>query len=167
MYSSGCYSGEFILISSTGLFLFQDSYVICKVFQKDGPGPRNGAQYGKPFNEEEWDEEESDCVESVTVAALSAPVPTQPTECHSSVVNDMHPSTSGCYGLTSVSCLSVSMPSCSTHSSAPSNQVEDDVLAMLDSFKEDNTTALKENISEVCNLFLRIMRVQFFGEIFA
>ncbi|VFQ74067.1 unnamed protein product [Cuscuta campestris] len=33
----------------------QDSYVLCKVFQKSGPGPRNGAQYGAPFKEEDWE----------------------------------------------------------------------------------------------------------------
>ncbi|KAL8134224.1 hypothetical protein AgCh_009324 [Apium graveolens] len=37
----------------------QDSYVICKIFQKSGLGPKNGAQYGAPFSEEEWNEVES------------------------------------------------------------------------------------------------------------
>uniref|UniRef100_A0A0D6QY54 NAC domain-containing protein n=1 Tax=Araucaria cunninghamii TaxID=56994 RepID=A0A0D6QY54_ARACU len=37
----------------------QDSYVICKIFQKSGPGPKNGEQYGAPFREEDWDEDES------------------------------------------------------------------------------------------------------------
>lgn len=40
--------------------VFQDPYVICKIFKKSGLGPRNGAQYGAPFNEEEWDEDEGD-----------------------------------------------------------------------------------------------------------
>ncbi|XP_047256859.1 NAC domain-containing protein 82 [Capsicum annuum] len=35
----------------------QDSYVLCKVFQKSGPGPKNGAQYGAPFIEEDWDDD--------------------------------------------------------------------------------------------------------------
>ncbi|KAJ4773652.1 NAC domain-containing protein 78 [Rhynchospora pubera] len=34
----------------------EDSYVVCRVFQKNGPGPQNGAQYGAPFIEEEWDQ---------------------------------------------------------------------------------------------------------------
>lgn len=34
----------------------QDSYVVCRIFQKNGPGPQNGAQYGAPFVEEEWDQ---------------------------------------------------------------------------------------------------------------
>lgn len=33
----------------------QDSFVVCRIFQKAGPGPQNGAQYGAPFVEEEWD----------------------------------------------------------------------------------------------------------------
>lgn len=36
----------------------QDEFVICMIYQKDGLGPRNGAQYGAPYNEEEWDDEE-------------------------------------------------------------------------------------------------------------
>ncbi|KAK4369791.1 hypothetical protein RND71_009266 [Anisodus tanguticus] len=35
----------------------QDSYVLCKVFQKSGPGPKNGAQYGAPFKEEDWEDD--------------------------------------------------------------------------------------------------------------
>lgn len=38
----------------------QDSYVLCMVFKKEGPGPRNGAQYGAPFREEDWTDHEED-----------------------------------------------------------------------------------------------------------
>ncbi|XP_061355096.1 NAC domain-containing protein 82-like isoform X2 [Gastrolobium bilobum] len=113
----------------------QDSYVICKVFQKEGPGPRNGAQYGKPFNEEDWDKEEI----SVSVPAMSAQVPIQPSTSHISVEKHMHSSTTGCIGLTSVSSPS-GLSSYLTHPSAPSNQVDDDILRMLDYFKEDDYT---------------------------
>ncbi|KAJ4979528.1 hypothetical protein NE237_010308 [Protea cynaroides] len=34
----------------------QDAYVLCRIFQKSGAGPKNGEQYGAPFNEDEWDE---------------------------------------------------------------------------------------------------------------
>ncbi|CAL0327581.1 unnamed protein product [Lupinus luteus] len=135
----------------------QDSYVICKVFQKGGLGPRNGAQYGRPFNEEEWnDDEEIGCVESLPVAALSSEGPLQFTTCQSSVAKDMHLSTSECIGLTSVSCLSELAPSCLALPPAPpssSNQAEDDILLMLDSFKDDDTLALNEinTIKEVDN----------------
>nr|QSD99865.1 NAC family transcription factor [Melilotus albus] len=36
----------------------QNSYVVCKVFQKEGRGPKNGAQYGRPFNEEDWSDDD-------------------------------------------------------------------------------------------------------------
>ena len=30
--------------------------MVCRIFQKRGPGPQNGAQYGAPLaEEEEWD----------------------------------------------------------------------------------------------------------------
>ncbi|RLM61958.1 NAC domain-containing protein 17-like [Panicum miliaceum] len=37
-----------------------DSFVVCRIFQKAGPGPQNGAQYGAPFVEEEWEEDDED-----------------------------------------------------------------------------------------------------------
>lgn len=32
--------------------------MLCRVFQKSGSGPKNGEQYGAPFVEEEWEEDE-------------------------------------------------------------------------------------------------------------
>ncbi|KAM7277425.1 hypothetical protein ACFE04_019291 [Oxalis oulophora] len=47
--------------------LINDAFVLSVVFQKDGIGPRNGAQYGAPFMEEEWsDNEEINCTKAVT-----------------------------------------------------------------------------------------------------
>lgn len=31
---------------------------MCRVFQKSGPGPKNGENYGAPLIEEEWEEED-------------------------------------------------------------------------------------------------------------
>jgi hypothetical protein len=36
--------------------------VVCRIFQKAGPGPQNGAQYGAPFVEEEWDKDDDEDV---------------------------------------------------------------------------------------------------------
>lgn len=41
-----------------------DYYVIYKVFKKSGPGPKNGEQYGAPFREEDWAED--DCPKSTS-----------------------------------------------------------------------------------------------------
>ena len=40
------------------LSMFQDYYALYKVFKKSGPGPKNGEQYGAPFKEEEWADED-------------------------------------------------------------------------------------------------------------
>ncbi|KAL3523519.1 hypothetical protein ACH5RR_016353 [Cinchona calisaya] len=40
----------------------QDAFVLCRVFQKSGSGPKNGEQYGAPFVEEEWEEDELEMV---------------------------------------------------------------------------------------------------------
>ncbi|XP_015169691.1 NAC domain-containing protein 17 [Solanum tuberosum] len=36
----------------------QDYYALYKVFKKSGPGPKNGEQYGAPFREEDWVDDE-------------------------------------------------------------------------------------------------------------
>ncbi|KAF9599723.1 hypothetical protein IFM89_001669 [Coptis chinensis] len=35
----------------------QDSFVLCKIFEKSGAGPKNGEQRGAPFKEEEWEDD--------------------------------------------------------------------------------------------------------------
>ncbi|XP_022841472.1 NAC domain-containing protein 53-like isoform X2 [Olea europaea var. sylvestris] len=40
----------------------QDAIVLCRVFQKSGSGPKNGEQYGAPFVEEEWEDDELELV---------------------------------------------------------------------------------------------------------
>ncbi|KAL2533899.1 NAC domain-containing protein 78 [Abeliophyllum distichum] len=40
----------------------QDAIVLCRVFQKSGSGPKNGEQYGAPFMEEEWEDDELELV---------------------------------------------------------------------------------------------------------
>lgn len=39
-------------------FVGKDAYVLCRIFKKSGSGPKNGEQYGAPFVEEEWEEED-------------------------------------------------------------------------------------------------------------
>ncbi|KAG6573857.1 NAC domain-containing protein 78, partial [Cucurbita argyrosperma subsp. argyrosperma] len=36
--------------------IVQDAFVLCRIFQKSGTGPKNGEQYGAPFVEEEWED---------------------------------------------------------------------------------------------------------------
>lgn len=42
----------------------KEYYGLCKVYKKSGPGPKNGEQYGAPFREEDWanDELEVQCL---------------------------------------------------------------------------------------------------------
>lgn len=48
--------------------IFQDAFVLCRIFQKSGTGPKNGEQYGAPFVEEEWEDDELDMVPSEQAA---------------------------------------------------------------------------------------------------
>ncbi|KAL3504611.1 hypothetical protein ACH5RR_034452 [Cinchona calisaya] len=38
----------------------KDYYALYKMYKKSGPGPKNGEQYGAPFKEEDWADEESE-----------------------------------------------------------------------------------------------------------
>lgn len=40
------------------LSIFQEYYALYKVYKKSGPGPKNGEQYGAPFKEEDWVDDE-------------------------------------------------------------------------------------------------------------
>ncbi|KAL6552735.1 hypothetical protein OROHE_008099 [Orobanche hederae] len=37
--------------------IVQDAFVLCRVFQKSGSGPKNGEKYGAPLVEEEWEDD--------------------------------------------------------------------------------------------------------------
>ncbi|KAL3735577.1 hypothetical protein ACJRO7_024662 [Eucalyptus globulus] len=43
----------------------QDYYALYKVFKKSGPGPKNGEQYGAPFKEEDWADDDYSAVTRV------------------------------------------------------------------------------------------------------
>ncbi|XXG60779.1 hypothetical protein AAC387_Pa04g2607 [Persea americana] len=36
----------------------QDAFVLCKIFEKSGRGSKNGEQYGAPFKEEDWNDDD-------------------------------------------------------------------------------------------------------------
>ncbi|KAI3495560.1 hypothetical protein L1887_37903 [Cichorium endivia] len=38
----------------------QEAYVLCRVFEKSGLGPKNGAQYGAPYEEKDWDDDDDE-----------------------------------------------------------------------------------------------------------
>ncbi|XP_043706897.1 NAC domain-containing protein 82-like [Telopea speciosissima] len=38
--------------------VIQDTYVLCKIFEKSGSGPKNGEQYGAPYREEDWEDDD-------------------------------------------------------------------------------------------------------------
>ncbi|XWS56376.1 hypothetical protein CRYUN_Cryun09bG0080400 [Craigia yunnanensis] len=42
-----------------GCWGWKNAFVLCRVFQKSGSGPKNGEQYGAPFIEEEWEDDEA------------------------------------------------------------------------------------------------------------
>ncbi|XP_010452910.1 PREDICTED: NAC domain-containing protein 82 [Camelina sativa] len=135
----------------------QDTYVVCVLFKKDGPGPRNGAQYGAPFRDEDWSDEE----ERTDVPTTSNPTifhePSRETSLAVTVADDLNKDCFG--GMISESCVSDFLPTttnttsklpdpsdaANTHMSVtpladtlptPNNN-NDDLYAMLDLFDDD------------------------------
>ena len=49
----------FVWELTLGCWGWKDAFVLCRVFQKSGSGPKNGEQYGAPFLEEEWEDDEA------------------------------------------------------------------------------------------------------------
>lgn len=52
--------------------------MLCRIFQKSGTGPKNGEQYGAPFVDEEWEDDE----------VAVAPLPGEETMTEEVVVGD-------------------------------------------------------------------------------
>ncbi|KAE8697402.1 NAC domain-containing protein 53 [Hibiscus syriacus] len=64
--------------------IVQDSYMLYVVFKKDGMGPKNGAQYGAPFKEDDWSDDNDEtnlpgtsslCVRSTVAVASASCIP--------------------------------------------------------------------------------------------
>ncbi|CAN6182793.1 unnamed protein product [Urochloa humidicola] len=56
----------------------RESYALYKLFQKSGAGPKNGEQYGAPFREEDWLDDEE---EGVAADAAANSVPSSTNNC--------------------------------------------------------------------------------------
>jgi hypothetical protein len=157
--------------------------VLCKVFQKEGLGPRNGAQYGAPFKESDWnDDKEVGIVDSATVLAagtvsescLSETVLSQH-EVISAVNNvvskELHQSlggagTSQCEGAVSESLLSEIM--LSEHELIPAvlsnNVVSKELHQALGGYDVPFSTSLVSNEdkkNKVCNLLCLLFLLMF------
>lgn len=115
----------------------QDAYVLCKVFQKSGPGPKNGAQYGAPFNEEEWDDDAVTVAESLAVDGLASAAIVPSNNPNSSALTNMMVPCSAC------SC-SLTEPGPSTaglvaNETLPDLPGDDDIVSLLDMFTEETS----------------------------
>lgn len=73
------------------------------IYEKDGPGPRNGAQYGAPFIEEEWEDNEEADVPSTSNFTQALIFPDKPN--HSVDIRITDPERY-CVGSTSEACPS-------------------------------------------------------------
>ncbi|OEL13938.1 NAC domain-containing protein 78 [Dichanthelium oligosanthes] len=75
----------------------KDAYVLCKIFKKSGLGPRIGEKYGAAFNEEEWDNVNTEtafplmpCPSSKVVGATNEPSVQHTVASTSSVMKEPH-----------------------------------------------------------------------------
>ncbi|KAF4366304.1 NAC domain-containing protein 82 [Cannabis sativa] len=116
----------------------QDSYVLCVVFKKEGPGPKNGAQYGAPFVEEDWttDDENDSCLDADPFAIMS--------------VSDVLPPTTGHTASSSRAPESISIEGApETVMSETTN--DDDMVSLLHYFVEEDHPQLNEINKDATN----------------
>lgn len=143
----------------------QDTYVICKLFKKNGLGPRHGSEYGAPFKDEDWsDEEDRESLVAITSAADNAdPGPNEETSLVATASHSQQPPEDCFNGVMSESCVSDVPPQVTATvlppltsdvvaqpllSSSPLFEVpqaplgDDDFYSMLDRFVVDNDESL-------------------------
>ena len=125
--------------------------MLCKIFQKSGPGPKNGAQYGAPFNEEEWNsEDEADHIESLPFSSIDVPAMVLNENQSNSILRDTVDPEDMPSGFPSNSGPSQSLPSADmVLPSVPDGDIElpDDteLQSMLDMFEESGILVSDEN----------------------
>ncbi|XP_012066614.1 NAC domain-containing protein 82 isoform X2 [Jatropha curcas] len=146
----------------------QDAYVLCSIFKKDGPGPRNGAQYGAPFKEEDWDDDDDEEEEfnGVGIVSSSGMPVLVPINQNSSLATSSHVPEVTCTGSIGI-CPYEALPSASNATGVvvddyvaaadPPQYVNenegDDILAMLANFYAENPSNLGENdMNEAVNI---------------
>ncbi|KAK4490663.1 hypothetical protein RD792_001354, partial [Penstemon davidsonii] len=118
----------------------QDTYVLCKVFKKNGLGPKNGAQYGAPFNEAEWtdDDDVDDAENNATPLTPNDPCLT------SALVSENQTSVFD-PGSTSVVSSIEEGPLPSTTTKLVLDEPDDEIVRLLASFTDEHTLFSNEN----------------------
>ncbi|XP_058227936.1 NAC domain-containing protein 82-like [Rhododendron vialii] len=155
----------------------QDAYVLCKVFKKSGPGPKNGAQYGAPFNEDDYDDDGEICGES-SVAQPPPELPFNNSVFHpgstssgplcSSVIfpgsTSSGPLSDSAFipGSTSSGPLSDPDPSkamiCADEVPPPISDNSENIISMLGMFIPDSPGLLCENVNNEVETFGHVKR---------
>lgn len=130
--------------------------MICKLFKKNGLGPRHGSEYGAPFKDEDWSDEED--IESLdpgpnkeTSVVASASHSHRPEDCITGVISESCV-VSDAPQLTAATVLPPIASDVVAHtplsSSSPLIEVphavqdDDDFYSMLDLFVVDNDESL-------------------------
>ncbi|KAL0378259.1 UNVERIFIED_CONTAM: NAC domain-containing protein 82 [Sesamum radiatum] len=129
----------------------QDTYVLCKVFKKNGPGPKNGAQYGAPFNEADWADDDDDNAKNhaVFLASDAPSVSTLPEK-------KSCPLGAGQFGPGSMSVLPLTEEGPSPSAGRSTGEVledenDDEMVRLLASFTDEATLLFNNNgTNQVC-----------------
>lgn len=118
----------------------QDNYVLCKVFKKNGLGPKNGAQYGAPFNEADWADDDDDDIAENHAISLEAEGPSEA----QAVQNEEQslPLGSGLFGSGNGSLPTLeegpSSSAVATTSMLATDETNDEIAHMLTSFADED-----------------------------
>lgn len=138
--------------------------MLCMLFKKEGLGPRNGAQYGAPFREEDWTDDDDDDRAAVPSAKITLQKILPPNGDYAACSSRTFESISHVFS--PESCVSdIVQPSSEVTLPVPGNGVpaekvqssndDDKILALLDYFVEGGPFEMNANdINKVHNLIL-------------
>ncbi|XP_073273078.1 NAC domain-containing protein 82-like isoform X1 [Primulina huaijiensis] len=132
----------------------QDLYVLCKVFKKSGLGPKNGAQYGAPFDEDDWADDDLDYAQNhgitfPSVIALSTASVLPDVQSRSAITGLLDLGSTP--GLPSTE-AGPSFSSGPSNNDVPINDSMDEVVPLLAPFTDEHSLTFNEDGSHMDDL---------------
>lgn len=126
----------------------QDTFVLCRLFEKSGPGPKNGEQYGAPFVEEEWEGDDAG------EGQLEFPWVDGASSSRTLPISAVASSVDGAF---SSRTLPISAVASSGTDVPPPADLVDDVLPDSDGYSISELLPIQENIDEIEALLVTLL----------
>ncbi|CAL1410014.1 unnamed protein product [Linum trigynum] len=127
----------------------KDYYALYKVYKKSGPGPKNGEQYGAPFREEDWVDDETAVVSvpEVPASKRNNKLPLPPPVCNEKAVVSFPEIPA------SKRNNKLPLPDCNEKAVCPVEPSSDDLFDLIREIVEEPICGQPPVVTEFCPLF--------------